>query len=126
MITPVSPTEPYAPLKGVEILIMDAKTVDETVSNVICPSPGIKNHTVTLKTSAGVTGAAQIETSNDPTYAGTWSPLGGGPIDLATIAGGAAAGELQMQFSNITFTAIRVRISTVVAGGTLSASYLGN
>lgn len=121
MITPLS--SPTVPLKGVEILILDAKSVVETKSTVICPSPGIKNHTITIKTSASVTGAVQLETSDDPTYTGTWNPLGGGPYNLATVT---AAHEQQFQFSNITFTALRVRISTVVAGGTVSASYLGN
>jgi len=116
---------PTVPLKGVEILILDAQTVDETKSTVVCPSSGIRNHTITLKSSASITGAVQIETSNDPNYTGVWAPLGGGPIDAADI-GPAAAGELQMQFSNVTFTALRVRISTVIAGGTLTATYLGN
>ena len=123
MITPLS--SPTVPLKGVEILILDAQTVDETKSTVICPGLGIKNHTITLKSSASITGACQIETSNDPTYTGVWAPLGGGTINVADI-GPAAVGELQFQFSGITFNALRVRISTVIGGGSLSASYLGN
>lgn len=123
MITPLA--SPTSPLKGVEILILDAQTIDETKSTVVVPSMGIRNHTVTFKSSASITGAVQIETSNDPTYTGIWSPLGGTPIDVADI-GPAAAAQMQLQFSNITFTALRVRISTVIAGGTLSASYLGN
>lgn len=115
---------PTAALKGVEILILNAQTVDETKSIVVCPGMGIRNHTFTLKSSASITGSVQIETSNDPLYTGVWAPLGGGPIDVADI-GPAAVGELQMQFSNITFTAVRVRISTVIAGGTLSVTYLG-
>lgn len=128
MITPLaSDTGTTAPLKGVEILIMDAQTVDETKSTVVCPSVGIKNHTFTIRTSAALTGAVQIETSHDPTYTGEWNPLGGGPIDLSTIPAAAAGiGILQLQFSNITFTAARARISTVVAGGNVSVSYLGN
>lgn len=121
MITPSS--SPTVPPKGVEILIMNEQTVDETVSTVVCPGPGIRNHTFTIKTSASVTGAVQLETSNDPTYTGTWSPLGGGPYDLSTVA---AAHEQQFQFSNVTFTAVRARISTVVGGGNVSVSYLGN
>ena len=111
-------------MKGIEILIMDAKTVDEVVSTVVCPTPGTLNHTITLKSSNTLTGAVQIETANDPTYTGVWSPLGGGPINAADI--GTGASELILNFSNIAITALRVRISTVIAGGTLSASYLGN
>lgn len=123
MITPLS--SPTAPLKGVEILILDQQSADETKSTVVCPSPGIRNHTFTLKSSASITGGVQLETSNDPSYTGVWAPLGGGPIDVSTI-GPASAGELQMQFSNITFTAVRARIDTVIAGGTLTVTYLGN
>ena len=130
MITPLATASgkavTTAPLKGVEILIMDAQTVDETVSTVVCPSSGIKNHTFTIKTSADCTGNVQLETANDPTYTGVWSPLGGGPIDLATIVTPNAACELQLQFSNITFGAARARIDTVVAVGTVSVTYLGN
>ncbi len=125
MITPLAPAVSCAPLKGVEILMMDAQTVDETVSTVIVPGPGIKNHTITLRGSAALTGAAIIETAHDPAYTGTWNPLGGAALDLATLFA-AAAGVYQATFSNITFGAIRVRITTVVAGGNLSASYLGN
>lgn len=122
MITPLASSNGVAaPLKGVEILILDAQTVDETVSTVMVPSSGIKNHTVTIKTSASVTGVVTVEMANDPTYTGTWYPLIA--YDLSTIA---AAHEQMYQFSNITMTAIRVRISTVVAGGNVSASYLGN
>lgn len=123
MITPLS--SPTAPLKGVEILIIDAQTVDETKSTVVCPSVGIKNHTFTLKSSAALTGGVQLEIANDPLYTGIWAPLGGGPINVADI-GPAAAGELQIQFSNVTFTAVRARIDTVIAGGTLTVTYLGN
>jgi hypothetical protein len=114
---------PAGVLKGVELLILDAQTVDETKSKVLCPGSGIKNHTFTIKVSANVTGTVQLETANDPTYTGVWNPLGGGPIDLSTIG---AAGELQLMFSNVTFNALRARIDTVVAGGTVSVSYLGN
>ena len=123
MITPLS--NPCAPLKGVEILMMDAQTALDTKSTVIVPSVGIKNHTITLRSSASITGAVQLETAHDPAYTGVWSPLGGGPINVADI-GPAAAGILQFQFSNITFGAVRARVTTIIAGGTLSASYLGN
>lgn len=124
MITPLS--NPTVPLKGVEILILDSQTVDETKSTVVCPSPGIRNHTVTLKASAALTGNIYIETANDPTYTGQWNPQSIVNAADIPVVGTGAAGELQLQYSNITFTALRVRIETVIAGGTLSASYLGN
>lgn len=124
MITPLS--SPTNPCKGIEILIMDAQTVDETKSTVVCPSSGIKNHTITLKASAALTGNIYVETANDPTYTGQWNPLSIVNAADIPVVGVGAAGELQLMFSNITFTALRVRIETVIAGGTLSASYLGN
>lgn len=113
---------PTAALKGVGLLILDAQSADETLSKVVCPGHGIKNHTFTIKVSANVTGKIQLETSNDPTYTGIWNPLGGGTIDLSLIG---AAGETEMQFSNIIITAVRARIETVVIGGTVSVIYTG-
>ncbi len=112
---------PCTPLKGVPITIMDAQTVDETVSTVIGPGSGLHNHTFSIRTSAAVTGAIVIETAPTTDYAGVWSPLGGGPIDLSTIP----TGVLELQFSNIIINACRARISTVVAGGNVSVDYLG-
>lgn len=113
---------PTASLKGVGLLIMDAQSVDETKSIVVCPSPGVRNHTFTIKVSANVTGKVQLETANDPAYTGLWNPLGGGTIDLSLIG---AAGELEFMFSNIIITAVRARIETAVAGGTVSVIYTG-
>ena len=124
MITPLS--SPTNPCKGIEILILDAQTVDETKSTVVCPSSGIRNHTITLRASAALTGAAWIETANDPAYTGQWNPLSIVNAADIPVVGTGAAGELMLMFSNITFAALRVRIETVIAGGTLSASYLGN
>jgi len=114
------------PPKGVEVLILDAKTIDETKSVVVCPTSGIRNHTITLKASAALTGNIYIETANDPNYTGQWNPLSIVNAADIPVVGVGAAGELQLMFSNVTFIALRVRIETVIAGGTLSASYLGN
>ena len=111
------------PSKGMVVNIMDAQTVDETKSTVICPSPGIRNHKFSIRVSANVTGAIQLETAPSPDYTGVWSPLGGGPIDLSTIG---AAGVLEEMFSNLVITAARARISTVVAGGNVSVDYQGS
>ena len=124
MITPNS--SPTNPCKGIEILILDAQTVDETKSTVVCPSSGIKNHTVTLKASAALAGNIYIETANDPAYTGQWNPQSIVNAADIPVVGVGAAGELMLMFSNVTFAALRVRIETVIAGGTLSASYLGN
>lgn len=124
MITPLS--SPTAALKGVEILIMDALSADEAKSFVVTPGPGIHNHTITLQASAALTGNIYIETANAPDYTGQWNPQSiVNAADIPIVATG-AAGQLQLQYSNIAFGALRVRIETVIAGGTLSASYLGN
>jgi hypothetical protein len=115
-----------APLKGVEILIMDQKTVDETKSTVVVPSVGIRNHTVTLKASAALTGNIYIETANQFDYTGQWNPQSIVNAADIPVVGVGAAGQLQLMYSNVTFGALRVRIETVIANGTLSASYLGN
>lgn len=106
--------------KGIVHRIMTAQTVDETKSIVVCPSQSAKNHTFTLKASANITGAVQLETASEPDFSGVWAPLGGGPIDLSIIG---ASGELELQFSNISIIAARARISTVVAGGDLTVDY---
>lgn len=127
MITPLaSAAGTTAPLKGVEILIMDAQTIDETKSTVVCPSPGIRNHTITLRASAALTGNIYVETANAPDYTGQWNPMSIVNAADIPVVGVGAAGELQFMYSNITFTALRIRIETVITGGTLSASYLGN
>lgn len=113
---------PTGALKGVNILLMSAQSASGTRSTVVCPGPGIKNHTLNIRVSAAVTGAIQLETANDPNYTGIWAPLGGGPIDLATAGAG---GELEFRFSNITITAVRARITTIVVGGNVSVEYLG-
>lgn len=119
-------------LKGVGLLLMDAQSVDETKSKVVSPGPGVRNHTLTLIANAAVAGVAltgnfQFETNNDPTAVGGWSPFGGGTIDLSTIVIPAATtrGVLELQFTDIILTALRGRIETVVAGGTVSFVYTG-
>lgn len=119
MLAPFS--SPTAPIKGVVVRIMTEQTADETVSTVLSISQGIKNHTFSITTSAAVTGALILETAPSWDYAGVWSPLGGGAIDLSTIS----AGVLDLQFSQIALGFARGRITTVVGGGTVTLDYLG-
>lgn len=123
---------PTGASKGNNILLMSAQTVLATKSTVVCPGSGNRNHTVTIQANAsvagvGITGALQLETSNNPTLAGGWAPLGGGPIDLSTIVIPAAqtVGIIELQFSGIMINALRGQITTVVAGGTVSLLYQG-
>ena len=114
---------PTGASKGNSVLLMDAQSIDETVSKVVCPGQGIENHTFTIRTSAAVTGAVILETATDPAYTGVWNPLAAA-IDVATI-GPAAAGVLEVVFANRMIVAARARISTVIAGGTVSVEYTG-
>jgi len=109
---------------GTVVRMMTTQSVDETISTVICPSGGCSNHKFTIETSAAVTGAVQLETAPHPDYAGVWSPLGTA-TDVATIAGGSAAGILEIRHSQIVINAVRARISTVIGGGTVTVDYAG-
>lgn len=93
-----------------------------TGSGVFAIPPGFRQHTITLKTSNGTVsaGAVQVEASDDSDFAGTWAPVGGGPITPIQNS------EQQVQFEG-TYRFVRVRISTNLTGGaTLGATYQGN
>lgn len=107
---------------GVTVRMMTEQTVDETISTVICPSPSCKNHTfsITFPSGSPLSGALQLETAPSFDYAGAWSPLGGGPIDLAALAGVA----LELAFSNIVIKAVRGRL-TDEAGAPINLDYTG-
>lgn len=113
---------PMAAMKGVKETILDAQTVDETVSTVVVPG-SILNHTFYLRSSASITGAVILETAPTPDYDGAWSPLESA-IDVALI-GPMAEGTLRKAYTGV-YGALRARISTVIAGGTLSVDYLGD
>lgn len=123
---------PTASLKGVGLLIMDAKSADETKSIVVCPSPGIRNHTFDVignlaVAGVGLTGKLALESSSDPAGAEDWSLLGGAAIDLSLLTPSVAATKVRQAFtfSNIILTVVRGRIDVVVAGGTVSLVYTG-
>lgn len=111
---------PAAAMKGVQETIMNAQTVNGTVSTVMLPGSAL-NHTFYLRSSASITGGVTLETAPTPDYTGVWSPLEAA-IDVATI-GPAAAGTLKKSYTGV-FGAVRARITTVIAGGTLSVDYV--
>ena len=123
---------PAAPMKGVPVEFMTAQTVLNTLSTVLVPGVGIRNHTITLignlsVAGVGLTGALQLETADAPDAVDAWAQFLGGPIDLSTMQVTAAGtkSRLELQVSNVVLNALRGRISTVVAGGTLSLVYNG-
>lgn len=78
-----------------------------------------REHSFYIIGSAGVaSGAVQIETANDPTYAGTWAPLGS-PITVT-------ASTVKIFQVTGALIAVRARISTAVTGGTVTVDYAGN
>lgn len=92
-----------------------------TGSGTVTPAETInrREHTFYIVGSSGVSaGAVQIETAPSAEYAGTWAPLG----NAVTVVASTAA------VVNVTgaFGAIRARISTTVADGTVSVEYFGN
>lgn len=86
---------------------------------VIAIPKNFREHRITIKGSAGVaSGAVQPETADDPAYAGTWQAIGS-PVTVVANA------ELGVSFEGV-FDFISVRISTVLVGGTVTVTYMGN
>ncbi len=87
--------------------------------NVLAIHGNFTKHTILIKGSSGVSaGAVQLECSDVVGDAGTWAPIGGGPI---TILDGADVEYTWMG----PFTFIRARISTDLVGGTVGVTYQG-
>jgi hypothetical protein len=77
-----------------------------------------REHTFYIIPTGGVsTGAIQIETADESTFAGAWAPLGP-EINLST---GAAIVQ-----QTGALRAVRARISSNVAGGTVTIMAVGN
>jgi hypothetical protein len=63
-------------------------------------------------------GAVAVESASDPTFAGTWE-------NLVTVAWVAADREHIVQLSGV-LRAVRTRISTAIAGGTVTTRIVAN
>lgn len=106
--------------KGVPVTLQDAATSGNGTAIAIPPS--FRFHKINIKVSAGVSaGAIQPETADTPAYAGTWNPLGGGPIDISALA----SNEFEYNFEGI-YSALRGRLSTGMTGGTVTVTYTGS
>lgn len=110
-----------AAMSGVPYSLQAATTTGS--GNIVSPPQSFRNHTLLVSVPAGVTaGAIQPETSNDNADAGTWAPIGGGPVTVP-----AASSDLIIEFTGI-YRFIRARISTTVSGGgspSVTVDYLG-
>ena len=100
--------------------LLIAQTVDETTGeSVNCL--GYTNLTVYFKRSAALTGVVTIEEAdfnpaNETTYTGTWSPML--ILDVSTMT----TGTFAYHFAPASFSQVRARISTVVAGGNVTVT----
>lgn len=108
-----------AAMSGVPVAIQNAQTTGN--GDVVCPPPSFRNHTITIFGATGVSaGAIQVETSDDPTFSGTWVPQGT-PITVV------ASAQVDKELVGV-FTAIRARISTTISGGgapSATVKYMG-
>jgi hypothetical protein len=104
--------------KGVPVTLQSGATTGNGVALAIPSS--FKSHKINIKGLATVSaGAVQPESADDPSYSGTWNPLGGGPITVVDVS------ELEYNFVGI-FSALRCRISTNIVGGTVTVTYVGS
>lgn len=101
--------------------LVNLQTVATTGNGLVLAIPAsFKRHTVTIQGSAGVgAGAVQLESADSYNYAGTWNPVGGGPVTVA------ATTEKVINFEG-TYLFIRARISSDITGGTVTVTYIGN
>ena len=87
--------------------------------NIVDTKGAVAQGQIWITWSAGCgAGAVQIETSDDPTYAGTWAPFGS-PITWT------AASKKDIVNVPVAIGAVRARISTTVTGGTIDVTWQG-
>lgn len=106
-------------MRGIPVDLLPAGSVSTGAGTAIAIPPSFNNHKFTITTSAGVASGAVQPESADASYAGTWNPIGGGPITVP-----AASSTLEYQFSG-RFNAIRANITTIIGGGTVQVTYTG-
>ena len=106
---------------AVDRVMLDAKAVDETavafepVSGAT-PQQGFTHH---VSWSTGVTsGVVEIECADDSSYTGTWA-------NMATVTFAGTAPNQDYVYTPGRPRAIRHRISTVVANGTVTTRLVG-
>lgn len=110
---------PAASQKGVPIALLPALTTTGTGTAVVLPiTAGMPR--IHLRGVATITaGTIVLEEALDPAYAGTWS-------QLQSILGTTLNGAEQVIHILGTVGAIRLRITTNIAGGTISADLVSN
>jgi hypothetical protein len=110
-----------SPMRGVPVVIIPAGSSATGQYQILAIPNSFSKHRFIVKTSAGVaSGAVQPETSDDAAYAGTWAPIGGGPVTVP-----AASSDLAIEFEGV-YNFLACRISTIIGGGTITVTYLGS
>lgn len=108
-------------MRGVPVVLIDALSALNAKGSIVIPN-SFRQHKLTIKGSVGSpisAGAIQPESSNDPSYTGTYNPLGGGPITVVDSA------EIEYNFEGI-YSVIQARISTAIVGGNVTVTYVGS
>lgn len=108
------------PLNYIRQDLLTAQTVDETTGPPV-QVLGYKFVTIFFKRSAAITGVVTIEEADfNPTtesdYSGTWSPVVA--FDVSTMT----TDQVAYHLPEVSYSQIRARISTVVAGGNVTAT----
>lgn len=107
-----------SPLAGIPITLQDAATATGRGLAIAIPK-SFRRHKFTIRGNGAVgAGAIQFESASAVDYAGTWNPLGGGPVTVL------AASELEYEFEGV-YSALQARISTTVTVGTVTVTYVG-
>lgn len=104
------------------VKMLDAQSADETKSTVIGPglAPNSQEHVFYAEWSTGVSaGVVEIEEAPYAEYSGTW-------VGVATLTYSAGSPIIQVSHKSGCYMALRARISTAVAGGTVTVHYCGN
>lgn len=109
-----------SPMRGVPLTLHAALSASTANGVEFAPPNSFRRHKFNMKGSAGISsGAMQPESADVVGYSGTWNPIGGGPIAAV------ASSELEYEFEGL-YSALRFRISTIIADGTITATYTGS
>lgn len=104
-------------MRGVSFVLQSAATTGNGI--VLAIPTSLKNHQVIIQGSAGIaSGAVQLESADDPAFAGTWAAIGA-PVTAV------ASAELANNFVG-RYSFLRARISTNIVGGTVTVTYIGS
>ena len=109
-----------SPMRGVPVVLHAAGSAAAAPGQVLAVPDSFRKHIILVKGSAGIaSGAVQLEAANESDYAGTWAPIGGGPVSAV------ASANTIIEFEGV-YNFIRCRISTLIGSGTIEVTYEGS